>query len=342
MRMKLNAMLNGLWYGPAWRSLPLWPLGGVFHVVVVLRRRLYQWGLLTRTQLTVPVIVVGNITVGGTGKTPLVIGLVELLKRQGYRPGVMLRGYGGKNAGYPKYVNAQSEPHEVGDEAVLLARRCACPVVAGSDRVAAGRMLADGGCNVVVSDDGLQHYRLMRDLEIIVIDALRGLGNRHCLPAGPLREPPRRLRDADLVVVNGGKPGDPYALELVMGDAVPLRGGERAPLNLFRGRRVHAVAAIGHPKRFFNALRRREIQVIEHAFPDHYLFNADDLRFDDDLPIIMTEKDAVKCLEWAPANSWYVPVTVQLGSAIPAKVLRSLNAWHESQLRWTGLEAVES
>jgi len=342
MRMKLNAMLNGLWYGPAWRSLPLWPLGGVFHVVVMLRRRLYQWGLLTRTRLSVPVIVVGNITVGGTGKTPLVIGLVELLKRHGYRPGVMLRGYGGKNAGYPRYVTAQSEPPEVGDEAVLLARRCACPVVAGSDRVAAGRMLVDGGCNVILSDDGLQHYRLMRDLEIIVIDALRGLGNRHCLPAGPLREPPRRLRDADLVVVNGGKPGDPYALELVMGDAVPLRGGERAPLNLFRGRRVHAVAAIGHPKRFFNALRRREIQVIEHAFPDHHLFSADELHFDDDLPIIMTEKDAVKCLEWAPDNSWYVPVTVQLGTAIPAKVLRRLETWHESQLRWPGLEAVES
>ncbi len=194
-------------------SVLLWPLSLLFGTVVRLRRWLYQQGFGRNETFTVPLIVVGNITVGGTGKTPLVARLVELLREAGYQPGVISRGYGGQSAQWPRHVAADSDPLQVGDEPLLLAQRCRCPVVVGPDRIAAARaLLATYPCNVIISDDGLQHYPLRRDIEIAVVDGFRRLGNAACLPAGPLREPPSRLRDVDFVVGNGAARGDEYLM----------------------------------------------------------------------------------------------------------------------------------
>ncbi|MEJ2653110.1 MAG: tetraacyldisaccharide 4'-kinase [Gammaproteobacteria bacterium] len=273
-----------LWYGSHPLSILLLPLSGVFGLLVSLRRFAYETGMLRRHKLPVPVIVIGNITVGGTGKTPLVIWLVESLRGAGYRPGVVSRGYGGDTARMPQLVTADSDPVAVGDEPVLIAQRAACPVAVAPRRVMAARaLIADHDCNVIVSDDGLQHYALERDMEIAVIDGERRLGNGHYLPAGPLREQATRLRRVDIMVVNG--------------KALP---GE-----------CHAVAGIGNPARFFDQLRGQGLKVVEHPFPDHHRFRAADLRFGDDLPVVMTEKDAVKCRAFAAPNHWYVPVSAR-------------------------------
>ncbi len=282
----------------------------------------------TAEALPVPVIVVGNIAVGGTGKTPFVIWLVERLREWGWRPGVISRGYGGSAPQYPFAVCADSDPSHCGDEPLLIARRCECPVVVAPDRVAAARaLLAQSAVDVIVADDGLQHYRLGRDLEICLVDGARGLGNAALLPAGPLREPPQRLREVDLVVANGPGWDDaalrPLRMQLHSEQAHNLLSGAAQPLAAFRGRRVHAVAGIGRPARFFEMLRAAGIDAIEHPFADHHAYVPAELAFGDALPVLMTEKDAVKCGAFAAPAWWAVPVCAQLDPVDAARVQES-------------------
>lgn len=291
----------------------LLPLSALYCLVIALRRRAYRWGLLRRVRLPVPVIVVGNLTVGGTGKTPLVIWLCEQLRAAGRRPGIVARGYGGRTAHWPQTVTPQSDPVQVGDEPVLLAQRCACPIVVAPDRVAAARaLLARHDCDVLISDDGLQHYRLARDIEIAVIDGQRRFGNGFCLPAGPLREPHTRLQSVDLKVVNGtAQPGE-TTMQLQVHSVYRLLSKETRPLAAFAGRpNVHAVAGIGYPERFFQTLRAAGVQSQEHAFGDHHPFQPQDFSWPNPAEVLMTEKDGVKCRQFAQPNWWAVRVDAQ-------------------------------
>jgi tetraacyldisaccharide 4'-kinase len=279
-----------------------------------------------RVDFEVPVIVVGNLTVGGTGKTPLVIWLVARLSERGYRPGIVCSGYRGEAQDWPQRVTVDSEPEQVGDEAVLLAQRARCPVVAGPDRVAnVQELLTAGTVDVVVSDDGLQHYRLGRSIEIAVIDGIRGLGNGLCLPAGPLREPAARLREVDAIVVNGGKWGHAgvFRAEVLATGVRQTATGTMKALEEFEDKEVHAVAAIGHPDRFFTLLERHGLIVEAHALPDHAPLSAADLRFEDGRPVFITEKDEVKCKTFAEGNVWCVVVDLKLGDQDTERLLRT-------------------
>jgi tetraacyldisaccharide 4'-kinase len=320
--MSLDSGLQRVWYGPAWISLPLWPLGWIFRLVVALRRALYSTGLLRRHRIPVPVIIVGNLTVGGTGKTPITAWLARQLALRGHRVGVVLRGYGGRHSGSPRVVTASDDPLDVGDEALLHARRAVHAVVIGADRVAAARLAAVQGAEVIVCDDGLQHLRLDRDYEIAIVDAARGLGNRHMLPAGPLREPAERLERVDAVVLARRGPGDgapihprrPYVTEARFepGPAVNVLSGERRPLSSFQGAPVHAVAGIGNPDAFFAFLAEAGLHVAPHALPDHGALDPRALPFPEGTTVLMTEKDAVKCAKYARPGWWYVELDVAI------------------------------
>lgn len=317
--MKLEGWLLEVWYGD--RSTGWWlsPLGWLMQGVTSVRRKLYQHGWLGRTTINVPVIVVGNITVGGTGKTPLVIWLARKLSQSGLQVGVLTRGYrSNQHRRTPVAVSGSAEPDEVGDEAVLIARETSAHVVAGSQRVSAARQLEAKGVQVIVCDDGLQHYRLNRDMEIAVVDGMRGFGNGRLLPAGPLRESPERLQSVSAVVVNGQATDlwpDALAMQVTGEQIVALSGGEKRPLTQMAGKRVHAVAGIGNPARFFELLERHQIKIQRHVFPDHAHYVAADLKFEEDVPILMTEKDAVKCAAFATSQMWSVPVRAQFSSA---------------------------
>jgi tetraacyldisaccharide 4'-kinase len=284
------------------------------------------------------VLVVGNLTVGGTGKTPLTIYLARELSAAGLRVGIVSRGYGRRGSGM-RGVQPDSDWRDVGDEPVLIARRTGCPTMVAADRVAAARTLIARGADVIVADDGLQHLALSRDCEIVVIDGSRGFGNGRLLPAGPLREPPAGLARADLVVVNGelthgslaaaDLPANALRMRLVAQSATRLDG--RAPpreLAAFRGQRVHAVAGIGNPQRFFSELSAHGMEVLAHPFPDHHPYTERELAFGDELPILMTEKDAVKCAPFANARLWYVPVSAAFSESdaqeLRARVLAKL------------------
>ena len=306
--------LDHYWYTRSPWLLLLTPLSLLFRVVVGARRLAYRVGIKRSTRVSLPVIVVGNITVGGTGKTPLVVWLAAYLREKGHAPGIVSRGYGGTASHWPQQVRADSDPAVVGDEAVLLAATTGCPMAVAPDRVAAAQALVDqGGCDVIISDDGLQHYALQRDIEIAVIDGVRRFGSGFLLPAGPLREPVRRLQQVDLVVVNGLGDGDEHRMTLQQGDAHNLQDPDRiCALQGFRSQRVHAVAGIGHPERFFRALQQAGLQLDSHTFPDHHAFRPEDIRFGDGRPVIMTEKDAVKSRHFATQDDWYVPVEASL------------------------------
>lgn len=312
--MRLRERLERAWYRPSPGFLYLLlPLEWLFRLVVTLRRRWLQKRAMP--QLT-PIIVVGNINLGGTGKTPLVIALVRWLQAQGYKPGVVSRGYGGREQDAPRVVTASSRAEEVGDEPLLIAQATGCAVVVGPDRVGGvARLEADFGCNIIVSDDGLQHYALSRDIEIVVVDGARGLGNGHCLPVGPLREPAWRLNTADILVVTGESSlrwsRQAYRLRLEPGKLVNLKTGATRPASEFSVA-VHAVAGIGNPRRFFTTLIELGMRPVTHSFPDHHPFTPSDLAFGDSLPVIMTEKDAVKCRAFANEDLWYLPVTAAL------------------------------
>ncbi len=312
--MPLQSWLNRIWYG---RAAPPWwllPLALAYGAAVGSRRYLYAARLRKSTRLSAPVVVIGNLSVGGTGKTPLVGWLVERLSALGFKPGVVTRGYGGSSRRV-RLLAASDEPAEVGDEPILLARRTGVPVAIGRDRPAASQLLVNAGCNVVVSDDGLQHYALARDCEIVVIDGERGFGNGWLLPAGPLRERPARMAAADAIVVNGGRalPEGAFTMLLEAQSALSLTGRAAKRLDEFAGRSVHAVAGIGHPERFFNMLRAHRIDVVAHPFPDHAQLRAADIAFADGRPVLMTEKDAVKCERIAGPHHWYVPVSARFG-----------------------------
>lgn len=323
--MSLDAALQRLWYGPRWVSLPLWPLGWLFGAVVALRRLLYRIGVLRAKRVAAPVVVVGNITVGGTGKTPVAAWLARQLGLRGRRVGVVLRGYGGRASGEVQVVTDGSDPSKVGDEAVLHAARGPHVVVIGADRVAAARRAIAEGAEIIVCDDGLQHLRLARDYEIAVVDAARGLGNRQLLPAGPLREPARRLESVHAVVfTQRGQAVEPAVTvnaplaidaRLSLGDAINLRSGQRRTLDSFRGSPLHAVAGIGHPEAFFDGLRSAGLAVEAHPLADHAALDPGGLPFPADATVLMTEKDAVKYRSFAGADWWFVELGVNLERA---------------------------
>jgi tetraacyldisaccharide 4'-kinase len=319
--MSIHTWLNRIWYGGG--DPPWWlrPWSTAYRWIFAARRGLFRSGIYTRVRVAVPVIVVGNLTVGGTGKTPLVLWLVARLGEAGRRPGIVTRGYGGAQR-IPRVIGAADDPAIVGDEPLMLSRRSGVPVAVGRNRPAAAELLIAAGCDVIVSDDGLQHDALQRDCEIVVVDAARRFGNGRLLPAGPLRESPARLESVDVVVVNGGAATGPpfqgpkrFGMRLHGGEAVALADGSRRPLAAFAGTTVHAVAGIGNPQRFFDLLRSAGIVVIEHALADHARMAAADISFADAHPVLMTEKDAVKCARLADRRHWFVPVDAGIEAA---------------------------
>ena len=290
----MRAWLERLWYGPLWQALPLLPVALLFSLLVLLRRYAYRRGWLACGHPGRPVVVVGNLTVGGSGKTPLTAWLAERLGERGVKVGIVSRGHGGSARG-PVEVTPASDPAIVGDEPVLLARRSGARVVVSRDRLAGARVLAPD-VDLILADDGLQHYALARDLEILVIDGRRRFGNGQMLPAGPLREPTSRAASVDVVVVNGGgaRAGE-FAMRLVPSAIVAVGSEARESPTGWQGRRVHAVAGISDPPRFFATLRALGIEPIEHPLADHAPLSEADVSFADALPVLMTEKDAVKC-----------------------------------------------
>lgn len=328
----LNRWLQGEWYGKASPNPLLLPLEALYREAVARRRRDYLEGRKKTERLPVPVIVVGNLSVGGTGKTPLVLWLAQFLKARGFKPGVVSRGYGGAGGRTPLAVTGGSDPSLAGDEPVLIARRAGCPVFVFPRRAEAGRaLLAATDCDLVIADDGLQHYALARDIEIAVVDGARGFGNGHSLPAGPLREPPERLRSVDLVVYNGEAPGGAYAMTLDGAEAVNLRDGSRRPLSAFAGRSLYALAGIGNPGRFFRHLRSHGLTFEGREFPDHHLYREEDLRFAGAAPLLMTEKDAVKCRGFAGPEHWAVPVEARLPAEFGERLLALLKVKRDAQ-----------
>jgi tetraacyldisaccharide 4'-kinase len=350
--MKLTA--PNYWYKRGFLCYLLSPVAGLYRIIIFIRRLLKK-----AVKFKVPIIVVGNITVGGTGKTPLVIWLADFLQKQGLNPGIVSRGYGAHSNSYPCLINENSNVKQVGDEAILISRRTHCPMVIAPNRVAAvEKLLAINKCDVIISDDGLQHYALARDIEIALID---GFGNGFCLPAGPLREPKKRLQQVDLIVQNGEdmqlkgasknchprESEDPekpcnYWIPAFAGmtrrrENVIFRGALKInniynlknpklnkPISEFSNTTVHAVAGIGNPQKFFNMLRGFNIKVIAHPFPDHHNFTPHDLWFRDDLPILMTEKDAVKCSDFTDNKYWCVTVQAKFDDKFINKLLSKL------------------
>jgi len=313
LKQRIAEQLDRAWYGKSGLTQILRPFTGLFVSVVYLRRLLYRFKLLKSNKVTVPVIVVGNLTVGGTGKTPLVIWIANYLKTAGYNPGIISRGYTGKARNWPQQVRPDADPTIVGDEAVLISRRTGCPMAVGPKRIDDSRaLLKYASIDVIISDDGLQHYALQRDIEIAVIDGIRRFGNRFCLPAGPMREPVSRLDEVDFRVTNGIAAQGEYGMRYTGDTAINLVTNEQVALADFRNKDVIAIAGIGHPDKFFNFMRSHGIRLDSRAFPDHYLYKNSDLDFDEDTIVLMTEKDAVKCQRFANNNWWYVPINVEL------------------------------
>lgn len=322
----MREFLDSLWYGRHPLRFLLSPFSWLYCAVANARRFAYRSRLATVRRIDRPVIVVGNVTVGGTGKTPLVIWLAAFLNGVGYRPALVCRGYGGRAGRWPQQVRPDSDPVVVGDEAVLLAKRTGCPVAAGPDRAAAAQALvAHTDCNLIISDDGLQHYGLGRDIEIAVVDGVRRFGNGYCLPAGPLREPASRLADADLVVSHGLAGRGEFTMNLAPMEPRNVKEDDSSrSIDSFKGAPVHAVCGIGYPERFFSQLRRLGLDIVRHPFADHHPFAPSDIEFDDSLPILMTEKDAVKCRWFAGSRHWYLPVSADPHPAFGARLLTLL------------------
>ncbi|MGZ4981270.1 MAG: tetraacyldisaccharide 4'-kinase [Methylobacter sp.] len=310
MKKTLSRWLVDIWYKDPFIGVWLMPLGFVFSDFVKFRKFLYRIGVLKKHTLPVPVIVIGNITVGGTGKTPLIIWLAELLKSEGFKPGMISRGYGGQAEVWPQWVDVHSTAEQVGDEALLIAKQTSCPMAVSPIRADAAKLLLEkSDCNVILSDDGLQHYALNRDIEIAVIDGERRFGNGYCLPAGPLREPIERLQSVNFVVVNGEKYEDnEFSMQITGNTAVNLANGAQKPLQEFSATSCHALAGIGNPDRFFKLLESAGLRCKTHSFSDHYKFRQNDILFPGSEAVLMTEKDAVKCMEFADDQHWYIPV----------------------------------
>ena len=316
------------WYRITPLHLLLLPISLLFHLIVATRRLLFRLGILSSVKLPVPVIIVGNITVGGTGKTPLTLWLAEQLLANGWHPGIISRGFGGSGS-KPQEVLQTSDPATVGDEPVLMAQRLLCPVWVGRDRPAAAHalLLAHPECDIILSDDGLQHYRLQRDVEIVVVDGIRRFGNGFLLPAGPLRESTSRLREVDAVVINGGiAASGEYLMQLegvhfynLLNPEITVTAAD------FHGQCVHAIAGIGHPERFFLHLNKLGLTVQTHPYPDHHHYSAADLAYEGSNALLMTEKDAVKCVAFADEKCWVLRVDAHLDSALTQLILKKIN-----------------
>lgn len=339
LRESLSRWLQSQWYRlTPWHAILL-PLSALFRLAAALRRSLYRLGWLRTIRLPVPVLVVGNITAGGTGKTPLVIALAQGLRQAGYHPGIVSRGYGGHGR-LPRAVSPQSDPLDVGDEPVLLARESGCPVWVGRARALAAQALLarHPEVDLIISDDGLQHYALARDVEIVVVDGERGFGNGQLLPAGPLREPTWRLQTVDAVVINGGLADAPlshheFAMRLEGEVLYNLRDPAlEARPEVFAGQTLLAMAGIGHPERFFAKLRALGLAIEPRPLPDHHRYTPADFREAAGQPIVMTEKDAVKCAALAAGDEvWVLPVRAELDPRLLPALLAKLKEHHGSQ-----------
>ncbi len=338
--MSLRAAFERSWRKPNFLTAMLWPLTFVYRGGFLIKRSAYRIGLLLTYRAPIPVIVVGNLTVGGTGKTPVVIYLVEELRRQGYKPGVISRGYGGKAPDYPYHVKATSPVSESGDEPALIVRRTGVSMVVGADRRASIQLLRKlDDVDVIISDDGLQHFALGRDIEVCLLDATSPNQNAFLLPAGPCREPLSRLRSVDLIIEHGlaQDTANRYSLTLQAGQPtrVPSKSpDQKAPMSE-RGsisecefdihQRFHAVAGIGNPQRFFDTCRELDYDFFEHRFADHHPFSASDIDFSN-AQVLMTEKDAVKCQAFADSRHWYLPVNAKLSEQFNTQLASLLKA----------------
>jgi tetraacyldisaccharide 4'-kinase len=331
----LKQLLPKAWYQDAAWLRWLTPLSHLYRGIAQYRRRSYQSGRKPVTRASVPVIVIGNLTAGGTGKTPLALALCLYLQEQGWKPAVVSRGYGGKSPTYPFQVTVDTSPDASGDEALLLALNTEAPVVVDPDRGRGVRFIEENfRPGVILCDDGLQHYALARDVEIAVVDGTRGFGNGRYLPAGPLREGLERLLEVDYVVVNADE-GFPLpagvraraGMHLLPDVLVNIRSGETLTCAGWIERyghlhdRVHAIAGIGNPERFFTTLCQQGFAIITHPFPDHHRFRQDEVNFGDERPVLMTEKDAVKCLSFVTERHWCLKVQAEL----PQEFFESLN-----------------
>ncbi len=318
------------WYRLSPLHLLLFPVSLVFQALAALRRLLYRSGILASVKLPVPVIIVGNISVGGTGKTPLTLWLAQQMIENGWHPGIISRGYtrSTRQKKTPHEVSIEDAADEVGDEPLLMAQRALCPVWIGRNRPAAALALlqAHPECDIILSDDGLQHYRLQRDAEIVVVDGARRFGNGLLLPAGPLREPVSRLVKVDAIVINGGQVHDKeFSMSLhgslfynLLNPEIVVSAGE------FAGQHLHAIAGIGHPRRFFAHLEHLGLNAQHHAFPDHHLYSAADIAFEDADAVLMTEKDAVKCTAFATEKCWVLRVDAQVNTALTQLILKKV------------------
>jgi tetraacyldisaccharide 4'-kinase len=333
---KLQQWLERVWYKNGKGRFLLMPLSALYCAANAYQRK-KQLKTLEQNppNIKLPIIVVGNITVGGTGKTPVTLHIVQLLKNAGYKPAIITRGYGGKAKSWPQKVIADSDAELVGDEAVLMATRTSVPVYAGANRLESiQRIQADTDCDVIVSDDGMQHYKMPRDIQIAVVDGERGFGNEYCIPAGPLREKLSRLDSCDLVVLNGENKtqntllNQPYTMSLSGNTLVNLVTAKQRPLTGFSQHKAEAVTGIGNPQRFYSTLENAGLAVNQHSFPDHHAFTKNDLLFADDSKVIMTEKDAVKCknLVGDQTHYWYLPISAVLPQDFDDRLLGLLRA----------------
>ena len=318
--------LSRLHYSKSLFPLLLFPLSAIFFLIFFIRKYLYQFNFLKSFKLNVPVIVIGNITLGGTGKTPLIIHFAKELKKNGYHPGIVSRGYGARLISATE-VNQKSDIDEVGDEPILIQKHTHMPVFVSKDRVMAAKALIKKykKTDVILSDDGIQHYRLRRDVEVLVIDGTRRFGNGYLLPAGPLREPKYKLNDVDAIVCNHKKVIDgSYLMKYESKFLVNLKTKQKIPLNKVRLSNIHAIAGIGNPDRFFNDLKSFGLLFNSSAYQDHYRFTKKDFKAMGGKNIIMTEKDAVKCEKFAQDNFWYLPIDVNIDSKFTNVILKKL------------------
>ena len=315
-------------------TLALWPLTWLYATVFYIRKKCYQFDLFERFKAPVPVIVVGNLTVGGTGKTPLVIHLVEVLRANGFQPGVISRGYSGNAEQYPLFVNNETPVSESGDEPALIVRRTGVPMTVGSNRRASIELLLSSAkVDVIISDDGLQHLALQRDIEVCLMDETTGSTNTALLPAGPYREPLARLKSVDLIVkhqnhlsAQSGLGDKSFSMSLKAGEPLPVRKASNEIGQSFDAKSaIHAVAGIGNPQRFFSTCEKIGLDFQEHSYPDHYQFKESDFEFLDGKAILMTEKDAVKCTNFSNEKLWYLPVDAQLSDGFTDSLITLLN-----------------
>ncbi|MCU7836024.1 MAG: tetraacyldisaccharide 4'-kinase [gamma proteobacterium symbiont of Taylorina sp.] len=338
----MNSFFSHNWQTINIISLILSPLSLIFCVLVSIRRLFYRTGLLNSYTSSLPVIVVGNIYIGGSGKTPFVIWLVKQLKMAGFKPGIVSRGYGAlndkkSNCPFPRLVNQQQNPQLFADEPLLIHQQTHCPVIIDPVRNhALQKIEQDTDCDIIISDDGLQHYAMSRDIEINITDARRLYGNGLCLPAGPLREGRRRLKSIDYLVYNTSQQkklnvdsayvDNEYSMSYIVNPLQPLSGDENVQMTMadLKGKKVHAVAGIGDPGNFFMLLKNYGLIIIEHPFDDHYQYKKEDLIFADSYPVIMTEKDAVKCRFFNLSNSWFLPIEAKVDNALIESIIKRL------------------